>query len=133
MGIDVIMPLEFMSLLAWMTLCLMLAIMFLAITGLIFLFSSYFILSSGILNSKLSQMCVSKGKHFPRQTRRSSHVWLQKLVSLEQNFSSVSKRTFQIENALCSLISFVFQPFTFTRSHKVMYQQYESLQYKLIW
>ena len=41
---------------------------------------------------------ISKGKHFPRQTRRSSHVWLRKLVSLEQNFSSVSKRTFQIEN-----------------------------------
>ena len=33
-----------------------------------------------------------------RQTRRSSHVWLQKLVSLEQNFSSVSKRTFQIDS-----------------------------------
>ena len=38
----------------------------------------------------------SKGKHFPRQTRRSSHVWLRKLVSLEQNFSSVSERTFQL-------------------------------------
>ena len=38
LGIDVIMPLEFMSLLAWMTLCLMLATMFLAITGLIFYF-----------------------------------------------------------------------------------------------
>ena len=40
----------------------------------------------------------SKGKHFPRQTRRSSHVWLRKLVSLGQNFSSVSERTFQIES-----------------------------------
>ena len=39
-----------------------------------------------------------KAKHFPRQTRRSSHVWLQKLVNLELNFSSVSERTFQIES-----------------------------------
>ena len=36
----------------------------------------------------------SKAKHFPRQTRISSHVWLQKLVNLEFNFSSVSEKTF---------------------------------------
>ena len=36
----------------------------------------------------------SKAKHFPRQTRRSSHVWLQKLVNLEFNLSSVSEKTF---------------------------------------
>ena len=41
----------------------------------------------------------SKVKHFPRQTRRSSHVWLQKLVNLELNFSSVSERTFQIDRS----------------------------------
>ena len=40
----------------------------------------------------------SKGKHFPRQARRSSHVWLRKLVNLELNFSSVSERTFQIDS-----------------------------------
>ena len=34
-------------------------------------------------------------------------------------------------NALCLLISFVFQHVTSTRSYKVMYQQCESLQYKL--
>ena len=39
----------------------------------------------------------SKAKHFPRQTRRSSHVWLQKLVNLELNFSSVSEKTYQID------------------------------------
>ena len=33
LGIDVIMPSEYMSLLAWMTVCLILAMMFLAITG----------------------------------------------------------------------------------------------------
>ena len=34
-------------------------------------------------------------------------------------------------NALCSLMSFVFQHITSTSSYKVMYQQYELLQYKL--
>ena len=43
----------------------------------------------------------SEEKHFPRQTRRSSHVWLQKLVNLELNFSSVSERTFQIDQIFC--------------------------------
>ena len=37
-----------------------------------------------------------KAKHFPRQTRRSSHVWLRKLVNLRIKFSSVSERTFYI-------------------------------------
>ena len=46
----------------------------------------------------------SKGKHFPRQTRRSSHVWLRKLVTLEQNFNSVSKRTSLIEKKLYLII-----------------------------
>ena len=40
---------------------------------------------------------ILRQKIFPRQTRRSSHVWLQKLVNLELNFSSVSERTFQID------------------------------------
>ena len=47
---------------------------------------------------------------FPTQTRRSSHVWLRKLVSLEQNFSSVSKRTFQIHNLLCSVCLILCSP-----------------------
>ena len=58
-----------------------------------------------IIMMEICQNCIeqysfgySKGKHFPRQTRRSSHVWLQKLVNLEQNFSSVSERTFQIDS-----------------------------------
>ena len=38
---------------------------------------------------------LSKDKYFPRQTRRSSHVWLRKFVTLEQKISSVSERTFQ--------------------------------------
>ena len=33
LGIDVVMPSEYMSLLAWVTVCLFLAMMFLAITG----------------------------------------------------------------------------------------------------
>ena len=57
MGIDVIMPSEYMSLLAWMTVCLILAMMVFSHNWVVFLFSSYFILSSGMLNSKLSQMC----------------------------------------------------------------------------
>ena len=40
---------------------------------------------------------IIKAKHFPRQTRRSSHVWLQKLVNLELNLSSVSENSFQIQ------------------------------------
>ena len=34
-------------------------------------------------------------------------------------------------NVLCSLMSSVFQHITLTRSYKVMYQPYESLQHKL--
>ena len=65
LDIDFVIPSEYMSLLAWMTVCLIMAMMFLDITGMffffffffLFLFSSYFILSSGMLNSKLSQIC----------------------------------------------------------------------------
>ena len=42
LGIDVVMPSEYMSLLAWMTVCLILAMMFLAMTGLFFVFFSLF-------------------------------------------------------------------------------------------
>ena len=55
-GIDVVMPSGCILLLSWMTVCLYMAMMLLAITGMLFVFF-LFHLKFWMLNSMLSQMC----------------------------------------------------------------------------
>ena len=64
---------------------------------------------------------------FPDRPEEASHVWLQKLVNLELNFSSVSDRTFQIEKQLCVFLrnKYGFQIGNAMEKNKLYFDQEE--------